>query len=114
MPWVFTWEKSEADIAPATLSSFLNSYRDCAKVVSPKTKYAHSQLRTHGGHSVRTTEGFNEGRPWAGLSKLRMSRNTRCYANGGRSRRRRCKTGACEAFRLGLKNGAKGIRTLNT
>src|ERR1035438_935228 len=100
MPWVFTWGKSEADIAPATLSCFLNFYRDCARVASPRTKRAHSRLRTHGAHLVRTTERFNGGRPWAGLSKLRMSRNARCYADGGRSRRRRCKAGAAEAFRF--------------
>lgn|ERR1039458_3188211 len=65
MPWVFTWDKSEADIAPVTLSSFLNFYRGFTKVVSPKTKHAHSQLRTHGVRSVRATERCSRGCPWA-------------------------------------------------
>src|ERR1035441_8909708 len=64
MPWVFTWEKNEGDIAPATRSCFPTSCRNSAKAVSTKPKHAYSQLRTHSVHSLRATERLSRGCPW--------------------------------------------------
>ena len=63
MPLVSTWDRNTVDIAPGTLSCLLIFCRNFAKEVLLKMKYARSQLRTHGVHSLKATERCSRGCP---------------------------------------------------